>query len=75
MRVSWKAILARTFSPRNWREKFEQYRTLVQKDYLTDEDFAVAAELELYLDEVPDYLALDFATEYSRLKLELANRG
>ena len=57
------------------REKFEQYRTLVQKDYLTDEDFAVAAELELYLDEVPDYLALDFATEYSRLKLELANRG
>ena len=53
----------------------EQYRTLVQKDHLTDEDFAVAAELELYLDEVPDYLALDFATEYSRLKLELANRG
>lgn len=57
------------------REKFEQYRTLVQKDHLTDEDFAVAAELELYLDEVPDYLALDFATEYSHLKLELANRG
>jgi len=57
------------------REKFEQYRALVQKTDLTDEDFAVAAELELYLDEVPDYLALDFATEYSRLKLELANRG
>lgn len=57
------------------REKFEQYRALVQKADLTDEDFAVAAELELYLDEVPDYLALDFATEYSRLKLELANRG
>lgn len=57
------------------REKFEQYRALVQKTDLTDEDFAKAAELELYLDEVPDYLALDFATEYSRLKLELANRG
>lgn len=57
------------------REKFEQYRALVQKADLTDEDFAVAAELELYLDEVPDYLALDFATEYSRLKLELAKRG
>lgn len=57
------------------REKFEQYRALVQKADLTDEDFARAAELELYLDEVPDYLALDFATEYSRLKLELANRG
>ena len=57
------------------REKFEQYRALVQKADLTDEDFAVAAELEMYLDEVPDYLALDMATEYSRLKLEFANRG
>lgn len=57
------------------REKFEQYRTLVKKADLTDEDFAVAAELETYLDEVPDYLALDMATEYSRLKLEFANRG
>ena len=57
------------------REKFEQYRALVQKADLTDEDFAVAAELEMYLDEVPDYLALDMATEYSRLKLEFASRG
>ena len=57
------------------RKKFEQYRALVHKAELTDEDFAVAAELEMYLDEVPDYLALDMATEYSRLKLEFANRG
>lgn len=57
------------------REKFDQYRTLIQKSDLTDTDYAAAAELELYLDEVPDYLALDFATEYSRLKLELASRG
>lgn len=55
--------------------KFERYRGLVQKSYLSDEDLAEAAELELYLDEVPDYLALNFAAEYSRLKLEFANRG
>lgn len=57
------------------REKFEKYRRLVQKSDLTDEDFAEAAELEMYLDEVPDYLALGIATEYSRLKLEFTNRG
>lgn len=57
------------------REKFEKYRALVKKIDLTDKDFAEAAELEMYLDEVPDYLALDFAAEYSRLKLEFAGRG
>lgn len=57
------------------REKFEKYRKLVQKSDLTDEDFVEAAELEMYLDEVPDYLALGIATEYSRLKLEFANKG
>lgn len=57
------------------REKFEKYRKLVQKPNLTDEDFTEAAELEMYLDEVPDYLALGIATEYSRLKLEFSNKG
>lgn len=56
------------------RNKFERYRALVGKAELTDEECAETAELETYLDEVPDYLALDFAAEYSRLKLELANR-
>lgn len=57
------------------RKKFTKYRELAQKSALTDEDFAEAAELEMYLDEVPDYLALGIATEYSRLKLEFANKG
>lgn len=56
------------------RQKFTEYKEIVRKQDLTDEDFARAAELETYLDEVPDYLALDFAAEYSRLKLELMNR-
>lgn len=57
------------------RKKFDAYRNLVNKPELTDADFAEAAELELYLDEVPDYLALDFSAEYSRLKLMLSERG
>lgn len=42
------------------RQKFTEYKGIVQKATLTDEDFARASELETYLDEVPDYLALDF---------------
>ena len=56
------------------REKFERYRALAQKEELTGEDLVEADELAMYLDEVPDYLAVDFATDYSRLKLELTNR-
>lgn len=57
------------------RKKFDAYKNLVNKPKLTDADFAEAAELELYLDEVPDYLALDFSAEYNRLKLMLSERG
>ncbi len=52
-------------------EKFERYKTLAEKTNPSDEDYAEMTELEMYLDEVPDYLALDFATEYARLKLEV----
>lgn len=55
------------------RQKFEQYKELATKDNLTNADYAQLAELEMYLDEVPDYLAIHFAAEYSRLKLELNN--
>lgn len=50
--------------------RFDEYKELVRANNLTDADFARIAELENYLDEVPDYLALDFAEEYSRLKVE-----
>jgi len=58
-----------TFSSK-LREKFERYKELVSQPECTDAEYAEMSELELYLDEVPDYLALDFAVEYSRLKLE-----
>ena len=52
------------------REKFERYKELVSQPECTDAEYAEMSELELYLDEVPDYLALDFAVEYNRLRLE-----
>ena len=56
------------------REKFERYKTLVSKKQLSDEEYAEIMELEVALDEIPDYLALEIATEYKRLKLEFENR-
>ncbi len=56
------------------KEKFEKYRCLAEKKNLSDDELNEIAELELYLDEIPDYLALDIATEYKRIKLELMNR-
>ena len=54
--------------------KFQKYKEIVSKEKLKDEDFAEVAKLEMFLDEIPDYLALDIASEYQRLKLEFANR-
>lgn len=56
------------------KEKFQRYKTLVQKNPLSDEDFAEIARLELFLEEIPDYLALDIATEYRKLKLDFESR-
>ena len=57
------------------REKFERYKDLVSKDELSDEEYEEMDKLEFYLDEIPDYLAKELASEYSRLKLEFSNRG
>jgi len=48
---------------------------LVSKDELSDEEYEEMDKLEFYLDEIPDYLAKELASEYSRLKLEFSNRG
>lgn len=54
--------------------KFEKYKYLVTKKELSDDELSEIAELELYLDEIPDYLAIGIATEYRRMKLEFMNR-
>ncbi len=56
------------------KRKFERYKELTEKERLSDDELNEIAELELYLDEIPDYLGLDIATEYERLKLEFMNR-
>lgn len=56
------------------RTRFERFKNLVGKTALSDDELIEIAELEVYLDEVPDYLALGFASEYSRLKLEFESR-
>lgn len=55
-------------------EKYTKYKYLITKKVLSDDDLSEIAELELYLDEIPDYLAIDIATEYQRLKLEFMKR-
>ena len=56
------------------KEKYERYKELVIKNELTDNDFAEIAELELFLNEIHDYLALDITTEYKRIKMEFESR-
>ena len=56
------------------RAKFNRYRELVSKQTLTDEEYAEVMDLDVYLDEIPDYLSLGIATEYRRLKLEFETR-
>lgn len=60
---------------RTLKEKYDRYKELVRKKELTDDDFEEISDLEMYLDEIPDYLALNITTEYQRLKIGLRNRG
>ena len=55
------------------RNKFEQYKQLSQKAELNADDYEKIADLELYLDEIPDYLALNLTTEYQELRAKLRN--
>lgn len=57
------------------QQKFQRYKELVAKEKLDDAEYVEIEELEYYLDEIPDYLASELTTEYSKLKLEFSNRG
>ncbi|MDE7326890.1 MAG: AAA family ATPase, partial [Lachnospiraceae bacterium] len=56
-------------------EKFRRFRELIGREKLSDNELEEIADLEFYLDEIPDYLALDITTEYQRMKLEFEKRG
>ncbi|MCD8023084.1 MAG: AAA family ATPase, partial [Lachnospiraceae bacterium] len=57
------------------KAKYERYKELACQTDFSDKDIDELSGLELYLDEIPDYLALDITTEYRRLKQELRTRG
>ena len=56
------------------REKFNRYKKLVKKQRLNDDEYEEIMELELYLEEIPDFLSIGIAAEYQKLKLEFRNR-
>lgn len=56
------------------QKKYERYKELADQSSWTDEQIYEMQELELYLDEIPDYLALEITTEYQRLKLQIEER-
>lgn len=56
------------------RAKFDRYKELTAKQTLQDEDYAEIVDLEMELDEIPDFLTPGIASEYSRMKLEFSNR-
>lgn len=56
------------------KQKYERYKQLVVKPDLSDGEIEEIAKLEMYLDEIPDYLALNITTEYQKFKLDFLNR-
>ena len=53
------------------RKTFDRYKELAKKGKRDANDYREMAELELYLDKIPAYLALDVSTEYKGIKLKL----
>lgn len=56
------------------KAKFECYKKLAQKQSFSDDDYNELTDLENYWDEIPDFLALDIATNYRLIKFELEQR-
>ncbi len=56
------------------KRMYDRYKILTGKVSLSKEEMREIIELEDYLDEIPDYLALDFALDYSILKETFARR-
>lgn len=56
------------------RKKFKRYQELAAQSSFSDADYAELDELEMYLEEIPDYLAPELNEEYRRIKLELDSR-
>lgn len=53
------------------RAKFEEYKKLAQKPQFAEDDYERIADLEMYLNEIPDYLAINITTQYQELKAKI----
>lgn len=53
------------------RSKFEEYKKLAQKPQFAEDDYERIADLEMYLNEIPDYLAINITTQYQELKAKI----
>lgn len=56
------------------KKKFERYKELSKKPNFTDDDYNELSDLENYLDEIPDFLALDIMADYQQIKWEISQR-
>lgn len=72
--VPYSGIVEGYFKADELRDKFDAYKELANKPNLDDDDYEQIADLEMYLDEIPDYLALNLTTEYQELKTKLRAR-
>lgn len=59
---------------RELRTKFDRYKELTGKIELSDEEIEEMANIEMYLDEIPDYLELKISSEYRRMKADFEKR-
>lgn len=59
---------------RELRTKFDRYKELTGKIELNDEEIEEMANIEMYLDEIPDYLELEISSEYRRMKADFEKR-
>ena len=57
------------------KQKFERYKALAQQSEHSDDELDDLMDLELYLDNIPDYLMPNVAAEYQKLKLECAKEN
>lgn len=56
------------------RDKYTKFMDLTSRSDLSDDELEEISRLEIFLDEIPDYLALDITTEYKKRKLEFEMR-
>lgn len=56
------------------KHKFERYKELSRQSSFSADDYEELGDLESYLDEIPDFLALNIVADYRQIKSELEQR-